>query len=152
MRVGSLRRQRGVTAVEFALVFALFFMPLMFGLVDFSRWMFAVNSAAEATRYGARIATVCDPDAAGIKRRMKTFLPGGTADGNITVSYLSGAANGCGSGADFCGVRVSLSGVTLPKFAFFLPGATYPLPAFSTTLPRESLQTVVGGVANPLCS
>ncbi len=152
MRSSSVHRQRGVTAVEFALVFALFFMPLMLGLVDFSRWMFAVNSAAEATRYGARIATVCDPDAEGIKRRMKTFLPGGTDDVEIAINYLTGAANGCGSGSDVCGVSVSLSGVTIQKFAFFLPGTTYPIPAFSTTLPRESLQTTVGGVANPLCA
>jgi hypothetical protein len=121
-------------------------------LVDFSRWMFAVNSAAEATRYGARIATVCDPDAVGIKRRMKMFLPPGTADAAITVDYLSGTANGCGSAADVCGVRVGLAGVTIRKFAFFLPGVTYPVPSFSTALPRESLQTVVGGVANPLCT
>lgn len=146
------QRQRGATAIEFALVFAFFFMPLMIGMVDFSRWLFAVNSAVEATRYGARIATVCDPNAAGVKDRMKFVLPGGTPDTAITLDYLSGAANGCGSAGNVCAVRVTLTGVTIPKFAFFLPGSSYPIPPFATTLPRESLQTVVAGVANPLCS
>ena len=67
MRAQSFRRQQGATAVEFALVFAFFFMPLMLGMVDFSRWLYAFNSAVEATRLGARIATVCDQDAAGVK-------------------------------------------------------------------------------------
>ena len=142
------RRQCGATAVEFALVMLLFFMPLMLGIVDFSRWLFAVNSAAEATRYGARIATVCDQNAAGVERRMRTFLPTGAPPPN--VEYLTGTVNGCSaSGIDVCGVRVTLSDVTIRAFLF--PG-TYPLPSFSTTLPRESLQTSVGGDANPLCT
>ena len=155
MRARSARRQHGATAVEFALVFAFIFMPLMLGMVDFSRWLYAANSAAEATRLGARIATVCDPFAAGIKLRMLAFLPTGTAVSDIPdPEYLSGDANGCGPDPNnVCGVRVYLEDLTVaPQFAFFLPGDSYLIPDFSTVLPRESLQTVVGGSANPLCS
>ena len=113
--------------------------------------------ASEATRYGARIATVCDRNAAGIKTPDED-VPAGGRDGQplpdsaINVDYLTGAANGCGPMEDVCAVRVTLTGVTIPKFAFFLPGSNYPMPPFSTTLPRENLATMVDGVANPLCS
>ena len=150
MRAQSFRRQQGATAVEFALVFAFFFMPLMLGMVDFSRWLYAFNSAVEATRLGARSATVCDQDAAGVQLRTAVFLPAGAPP--LVLEYLSGDANGCGPAGDICGVRVSLGDVRIPQFAFFLPGDNYRVFAPSTVLPRESLQTVVGGSANPLCS
>lgn len=136
-------RQRGVTTVEFALCFALVFMPLMFGIVDFGRWLFAFSSAAEATRYGARIATVCDPQAAGVKARMLNFLPGGTSPASIRIFYDRAAGT----------VNVSLTDVAIPAFSFFLQ-RRLPLPAVSTTLPAESLQTTPapGAGANALCS
>ena len=143
------RREGGATAVEFALV-GLFVFSLMLGLVDFARWLFAFNSAVEATRYGARIATVCSQNAVGVKSRMLPFLPpGSTAATNITVTYLSGAASGCAVG-EVCAVEVRLTNITIPKFAWYLPGPLA-IPAFATTLPRESLETVIGGVNNPVC-
>ena len=48
-----------MAAVEFALVAALFF-TLLIGIMEMGRVLFYWNSAAEATRLGARLAVVCD--------------------------------------------------------------------------------------------
>jgi TadE-like protein len=140
------RQQGGTAAVEMALVL-LFLVQLMLGIVDFSRYLFAINSAAEATRLGARTAAVCSVNAPGVKNRMKFFLPPSTTDSNINVSYLS---MGCAS-TETCVVSVSLTGVGLPSIAWFLP-AVLPMPAFTTVLPRESLASTIDSSSNPACS
>jgi Flp pilus assembly protein TadG len=154
-RKNSFKFQSGATAVEMALVM-IFVVQLMLGIVDFSRWLFTMNSANEATRLGARIAAVCTTNAAGIKTRMRTFLPPSITNSQITVSYL---ATGCATG-EVCAVQVALTGSpTIASIAWFLP-TNLPIPSFTTLLPRESLQTSVfppGGTAaasntNPLCS
>jgi Flp pilus assembly protein TadG len=149
------KKQSGATAVEMALVM-IFVVQLMLGIVDFSRWLFTINSANEATRLGARIAAVCTTNAAGIKTRMRAFLPPSITNSQITVSYLS---TGCAA-TEVCAVQVALTGSPgIDSIAWFLP-SSLPIPSFSTLLPRESLQTSVfppGGSAaadntNPLCS
>lgn len=55
-----LRDTRGVTTVEFALVATLFF-TLMFGIVDFCKALWEMNSAAKAVQTGVRFAIVNDP-------------------------------------------------------------------------------------------
>ena len=138
--------QRGTAAVEMALVLLLL-VQLMLGIVDFSRWLHASNSAAEATRLGARTAAVCSTGAAGIKDRMRPFLPPATPDAAMVVEYLS---TGCAA-PEICAIKVSLVGVTLPSFAWFLP-ANLQLPSFATMLPRESLVTTINASSNPDCS
>ena len=59
-------KQRGVAAVEFALIASIFF-TLVFGVMEMGRMLFYMNTAAEATRLGARVAVVCDVKAAVIK-------------------------------------------------------------------------------------
>ena len=66
--------QRGVAAVEFALVASLFF-TMLFGVIDMGRLLWTWNAAAEATRLGARLAVVCDIGDADIKTRMIGRLP-----------------------------------------------------------------------------
>src|SRR3954452_7753274 len=58
-RHASRHHQAGVAAIEFALVASLFFTVLL-GIMEMGRVLFYWNSAAEATRLGARIAVVCD--------------------------------------------------------------------------------------------
>jgi hypothetical protein len=149
------KKQLGATAVEMALVM-IFVVQLMLGIVDFSRWLFTINSANEATRLGARIAAVCTTDAVGIKNRMRVFLPPSILNSQIAVSYLS---TGCATG-EVCAVQVALiNNPAIDSIAWFLP-TNLPIPSFSTLIPRESLQTSVfppGGTAatnntNPLCS
>lgn len=139
-------QQRGVAAVEFALVAALFF-TLLIGTMEMGRILFYWNSATEATRLGARIAVVCDLDDADIKARMQTMLsilP--TANINIGYEPVGCNVNTCQS------VTVSiLAGVSVATFIPFVP-LSLSLPAFSTTLPRESMRSSYGGLANPMCS
>jgi hypothetical protein len=132
-------RVGGATTVEFALS-AMFLFTLMFGLVDFSRWLYAINSAVEATRWGARIAAVCAQNAPGVTTRMLTWLPPGTTAANITVSYPAGM------------VKVVLTNVPFTPVTWILPGS-YNLPPLATTLPRESMTTSFGAYgSNPDCT
>jgi Flp pilus assembly protein TadG len=138
-------RQRGVAAVEFALVSALFF-TLLIGIMEMGRVFFYWNSAAEVTRLGARIAVVCDLNDADIKTRMQAILPILAAN-QITIAY---EPDGCN--VDTCKtVTVSIgSGVSVTTAIPFVP-LSLTLPPFSTTLPRESMRSTVGGQANPTC-
>lgn len=51
--------QRGAAAVEFALVSILFF-TLLFGIIEFARFMYLLNTVQEITRKAAREAVVTD--------------------------------------------------------------------------------------------
>ena len=55
----TLRAQRGVAAVEFALIAVVFFMVLL-GIMEFGRIMYIWNTAQEVTRRAAREAVVRD--------------------------------------------------------------------------------------------
>ena len=138
-------RQRGLAAVEFALVAALFF-AILIGTMEMGRVLFYWNSAAEATRLGARVAVVCDLDDAEIKARMRTMLSILPSD-KITILYKPAGCdvNTCDS------VTVSiLANVSVATFIPYVP-LSLTLPPFSTTLPRESMLSTVKGEANPVC-
>ena len=132
--------QRGVAAVEFALISILLF-SLMLGAAEVARVLWLWNAAAEATRFGARMAVVCDPGDSDIKARMRERLVD-LADSNITLSYQPA---GC-SASTCTSVTVSLTGYTA---ASFIPLADFSpaLPAFRTTLPREYMASA----GNPAC-
>lgn len=132
--------QRGVAAVEFALV-ALFFLTLLIGIMEFGRWLFTLNAASEATRWGARLAVVCDMNDADIKARMRVISRGLT-DAQISISYSPAA---CDTSA--CLVTVALSGVTFTPLIPFM-GVAVPVPSFFTSLPRELMDST----DNPVCS
>lgn len=132
--------QRGVAAVEFALV-ALFFLTLLIGIMEFGRWLFTLNAASEATRWGARLAVVCDMNDADIKARMRAISRGLT-DEQISISYSPAA---CDTSA--CLVTVALSDVTFTPLIPFM-GVAAPVPPYSTSLPRELMDST----DNPVCS
>jgi hypothetical protein len=138
--------QHGVAAVEFALVIALF-LTLLLGIMEMGRVLFYWNSAAEATRLGARMAVVCDLNDAAIRTRMQSRL-GILPTSNINIQYEPAGCN-----VDTCQyVTVSvLAGVSVATFLPFTPLALT-LPPFSTTLPRESMRSTLTGLANPVCS
>ena len=137
-------RQSGVAAVEFALL-AIFFFSLLIGIMEMARVLFYVNTAAEVTRLGARMAVVCDVNDGDIKARMVNML-GLLQPSDITVTYSPAlcTASTCVS------VTVSVS-KQVQTFNPFAP-LTASLPSFSTTLTRESMaSTGPGGEANPVC-
>lgn len=139
-------RQHGAAMVEFALIGALFF-TLLLGIVDFGRVLFQWNAAAEATRLGARMAVVCDPGDPSIRARMRTMmLNQGLSDAQLVITY-----NPAGCNASSCtSVTVSINGYQIPFISPLMGFAMPDVPPFSTTLPRESMDSA-GGL-NPVCS
>jgi Flp pilus assembly protein TadG len=142
-----MKSQRGVAAVEFALVSAIFFTMLL-GVVEMGRLLWTWNAATEATRLGARIAIVCDPytSESMIVAHMRTRLATLTA-ANVTITYENPplADNTCDSGT--CkSVNVKLTGYTHDTIIPFVP-LSLTLPPFSTTQRKEFMQSA----ANDLC-
>lgn len=144
MRVPLASKQRGGTAVEFAIV-SILLLSLLIGCMEFGRVLFYWNTAAEATRLGARMAVVCDKDDGDIKQRMREMLTLLPAD-KISIAYVP---DGCT--IDTCQmVTVSIAaGVPVNTVIPFVP-VSLSLPAFSTSLPRESMSSASG--ANPVCT
>ncbi len=134
------RRQRGMAIIEFAIVAVLFF-TLLLGVMEFARWMFTLNAATEATRWGARLAAVCDKDDARIKQKMR-FILGSVVDAQIAIRY---APPGCDV-SNCSTVEVSLINASFTPLIPFM-GVALPLPAFTTSLPRESMKSA----DNPVC-
>ena len=136
-------KQRGVAAVEFALIAVMLF-TLLIGIMEFSRVLHYWNTATEATRLGARLAVVCDQDAAAVKTKMQSML-NILDSSNISVEYIDKDGNSCDP--DSCrSVTVSITGLTVSTLIPLIP-LNIGMPPFSTTLPRESLDS-----ANPDCT
>jgi Flp pilus assembly protein TadG len=141
------KSQRGGAAVEFALV-AILFVTLLMAIVGFGHWAYTMEMAADATRAGARIAVVCDLNDTKIRQAVQARVPQlSLADAQVAVEYFPA---GCNKGS--CqGVRVSLTGASYNSWIPFLP-TVMPMPPLSTSLPRESLESVnAAGELNPSC-
>jgi Flp pilus assembly protein TadG len=136
-----------MAAVEFAIVCAVLF-SLLIGIMEFGRLLFYWNSAAEATRLGARLAVVCSKDDTDIKARMRRMISIVPED-KISIVYSPSLCDvyTCRS------VTVSIaSGVTVKTVIPFVP-ISVSIPPFSTHLPRESMESVnAAGETNPVCS
>jgi len=140
-KLRSLRRQVGVMIVEFAIV-SMVFLLLLMGIMEFGRWLFTLNAASEATRWGARLAVVCNRDAPVIKQKMRLIL-GSVTDDQIHINYSSSA---CDTTA--CMVTVSLVGATFTPMIPYL-GVPVPIPPFTTSLTREAMDSAGGN--NEVC-
>ena len=141
-------RQRGAAAVDFALVSVVFF-TLLIGVMEMGRLTYLWNTTAEATRLGARMAVVCDLSDPDIKARMRDLLPI-VSTGDISVAYTPGGCNV--NTCQFATVSITTT-TPIETYIPFLPMSVL-MPSFTTTLPRESMQSTfpaVGGVANPAC-
>ena len=111
---GTRKRQLGAAIVEFAIV-AVVFLTLLLGIMDFGRMLFTWNAAAEATRWGARVAVVCDKlTPTQIRAKMKRILPQLT-DANIVINWYSpeGTVNNACDRSNCRGVEVRLAGFQL---------------------------------------
>lgn len=141
------RPQRGAAAVEFALVAVLFF-TLLLGVVEMGRLLWVWNAAVETTRFGARMAVVCDIGDADIKVRMTQRMPALTT-GQVGIDYLNppAAANSC-TDANCKAVTVSIKDYTHQLIVPLLPFSSLQLPPFSTTLRKEFMNSA----NNPVCS
>jgi len=136
--------QRGVAAVEFALIAGVFF-TLLIGIIEFSRVLYYWNTAAEVTRLAARTAVVCDSNSNIIKNRMETMLPL-LQNANISVAYSpAGCDSDPATARSTCQtVTVSVTNVTIATVIPVLR-LQIGMPPFTTTMTRESMQTSTGG-------
>jgi Flp pilus assembly protein TadG len=135
--------QRGVAAVEFALVSTVLFM-LLFGVIELGRMLWTWNAAVESTRLGARLAAVCDIDRssnAPIKTRMREMLPA-LANGNIVVEYMNPAdtVDATCTNDNCKAVRVQLSNFTHSAIIPFAP-LTVTMPNFATIVRKEFMSS-----------
>lgn len=160
----SSKRESGAAIVEFALVAVVFF-TLVLGIIDFGRMLLAWNSAAEATRWGARIAVVCDklsPDQ--VRAKMEQILPQLT-NANIVITWYNpeGVVSSSCDKTNCKGVQVSIynnaadpsdpSNLRIQAISPFMGFVMPPVPAFPSYLPRESMEaTDAAGDANPVCA
>lgn len=157
--MNTIRRQRGTTAVEFAVVATVFFM-ILFGLIDFSRLYFDAAALDEATRRGARLAAVCtinDPYIAqtaifGNGGNQSALVPGlGTQ--HVALQYLDidGDIVADPAGAGYGSIRYVRVGIQNFQVQTFIPyfQNLITLPSFQTTIPSESLGRV--GTADIAC-
>ena len=145
-----MRKESGSTTVELAIVSTLFFW-LLLAVIEVGRVMYTMNALSEATRLGARAASVCQVqnDVIG---NIATFNGGGLLgnfdSSHVTINYLDedGSVVADPSPANEFGflqvryVQVSISGY---DYKMMIPGmGSITLPSFSTTLPRESFGIV----------
>ncbi|MDR4519938.1 MAG: TadE/TadG family type IV pilus assembly protein [Nitrosomonas sp.] len=134
------KNQRGVAAVEFAIVAVILF-TLLFGIMEMGRVLYMMNTTTEATRLGTRIAAVCDRNAAAIKDRMTNIA------GFLTPAHINVAYDPSGCDIDTCRyITVSVTGLNVQSIVPLIP-INFQMPAFSTTLPRESMNST----NNPIC-
>ena len=148
-----MRRQRGMTTVEFAIAGGVVLMVL-FAVVEFGRLLWTYAVVGEAARRAARLAVVCPINDAKIASAA-TFegddvAPPELGKSNVLVEYLddSGAPIGdpTNNFAAIRQVRVTVSGV---RFDLGIPFAAQTLTVrdFVVTLPRESLGAHAPGVS-----
>ncbi|MFQ3175730.1 MAG: hypothetical protein ACJAYB_001895 [Psychromonas sp.] len=157
-------KQKGVYAVEFAIVGSLFFV-FFFAVIEFALVIFTWDVLTEVSRRGARLATVChvprqsmdvtSPDFRLISASVKpnevltaaifsdaidedSNMIGHLGQDNLEISYLDYAGNTATTFAQISLVRAKIINYQHPMFIPFFT-ITLNSPSFSTTLPRESL-------------
>ena len=123
--------QHGATAVEFAFV-SIALVLLLLGIIQFGLLMFTFNSAAEATRRGARLAVVSLTTSTVPTDAMRQVMPlNPTCTMSVIPIYMPG-------NPEPAYMEASVANCTVQPWFFWLlePVA---VPSFTTILPRESL-------------
>ncbi len=83
-------RERGAVAVEFALVFAIVIVPLVFGGLELAMRTFARQEAQQLSREALRYAVLHPLDTAGIEAIANGRSSGGLPSGSVVVDCLDG--------------------------------------------------------------
>jgi hypothetical protein len=159
-----MRRSRGTTTVEFAIVAAVLF-TMIFGVFEVGRGYYTYAMLDEVSRRGARLAAVCPVNDPAIPQ-LAIFNPSGVgsdspivfglAPGNVVVDYLDANSVVVGNPADPANfpairyVRVRITGFVYQVNVPFIAGAgSVAMPEFETILPRESLGVPREGAITP---
>ena len=164
LRTSELRSEKGSALVEYAVAVTLF-MTFLFGMMDFSRFLYTYHFVSGVAREGTRYAAVrgstfgtacsstvtyaCYATAANIQTYVQGLTPSGIVSGSVTVTTtwpgaLSGASGSCTTTAngttglvDNPGCLVDVA-VSYP-FKFMLPF----LPSSATTYTLSSTSQMV---------
>ncbi|HKY42098.1 MAG TPA: TadE family protein [Pyrinomonadaceae bacterium] len=150
------QNERGTTVAEFAVVALLFFV-IIFGIIEFGRLLYTHNALTDATRRGARFASLHtkeDGDKVideviygskaslpGFNRTTATPIINGLTRTMVKVNY-EGASATIGYGTNLGTATVKIDGY---QFDLLIPviGRQLTLPAYSTTLTAESAGLLV---------
>jgi Flp pilus assembly protein TadG len=131
------RDQSGLAVVEFALIGATA-MLVLFACIEFARFAFVLNTLAEATRRGARVAVVSNASAATTATlAYADYIPGMSAS-NVSVAYYTESGGPPTGPADTALVSVAITGYTHTLLVPFTD-LSVQVPPFTTTLPVESM-------------
>lgn len=124
--------QLGVYSIEFVLVAGFLFL-LLFSVMEVGKVMYYFSTANESTRRAARLAAVCDKDAAVITSTITDRLPFLAAD-NVNVEYIPG-------GCTVANCRLITVSLTDAVYTSDIVPLSVTLPPFATTIPRESMDS-----------
>lgn len=146
--------QSGLATVEFAIV-GLWFLIVLFAVLEFGRLLYTVNILSETVRRAARVAVVCpinDPNivqAAMFGGGADSALLGNLNADNLQLTYLdeAGAAVADPVGG-FSSIRYVQASIVGYQHTLLIPmlQQTLSVPLFLATLPRESLGVSPEGV------
>ena len=149
------QNERGTTVAEFAVVALLFFV-IIFGIIEFGRLLYTHNALTDATRRGARFASLHSKDdgekvkdeviygskasAPGFNRATATPIINGLTRTMVQVEYVGvkiSETDTAGYGTNLGTATVKIDGY---QFDLLIPvvGRQLTLPAYSTTLTAES--------------
>ena len=131
-------------AVEFSLVL-MWFLTLIFGTIELSRWLHGIDAAQSAAQQAARTAVVCGVGSGGPSRQASHLLSTLTG-GTTTINYLPA---GCCASQATCGtacrgVEVRLTNYEVPSFFWIFPDMS--VPNITTFLTRESMDSTDNAV------
>jgi Flp pilus assembly protein TadG len=131
--------QSGLAIVELAVVLTTA-LVILFGCIEVGRYFFVMNTVAEATRRGARVAVVT-ADAASAKNAAAAYAAylNNFSASNVNVVYYTETGGTPTGTADTALVSVSISGYQHDVLIPFLSITPVQVPAFTTTLPVESM-------------
>lgn len=129
---------------------------LILGVIDGARWLSAWSSASEATRFGARLASVCErteQSAQAIRSQMRVWLPElklASVSSVIRIVYEDAQSTESGScdQSNCRQVTVYLQGYGISGIGGLTPSGWLPLPTLRASVAREGL-TVRSGACAP---
>ena len=163
------QNERGTTIAEFAVV-ALLFFTIIFGIIEFGRLLYTHNALTDATRRGARFASLHDGaseeavineviygskatyDKDG-KPSSAPIISGLTTD-MVKVKYVGVPLDATGETTTGYGTNLGTATVKIEGYTFdlLIPiiGRQLTLPAYSTTLTAESAGQTVDNINAPV--
>lgn len=164
------QNERGATIAEFAVV-ALLFFTIIFGIIEFGRLLYTHNALTDATRRGARFASLHDGTSETAVKNEVVYGSKATYDADtgeptsapiinglttemVTVTYAGVPLDPSGETTTGYGTNLGTATVKIEGYTFdlLIPiiGRQITLPAYSTTLTAESAGLSIDNINAPV--